>query len=61
MNDLPLTGFTHSNMVYRDHRGRDYMIVRFITTSAIGEFEPNWDEVYSIQYYVIKFVSDFHQ
>jgi hypothetical protein len=38
MNDLPPTGFTHSNMVYRDRRGRDYMIVRFITTYAIGAY-----------------------
>ena len=52
---------------YRGCRGRDCMVVGFISTYAIGayhhyhDFEPHQDEVYSIQYYVIKFVSDLRQ
>jgi hypothetical protein len=46
-------------------RGRDCMIVWFTTTYAISayrcEFESFSGEVYSIQHYVIKFVSDFRQ
>ena len=45
--------------------GRDRMVVGFTTTYAIStyhhlhwEFEPHSGEVYSIQHYVIKFVSD---
>jgi hypothetical protein len=44
------------------------MVVGFITTYAISdyhhyhcEFESHSDEVYSIQHYVIKFVSDLRQ
>jgi len=44
------------------------MVVGFITTCAIGayhhlscELEPHSGEVYSIEHYVIKFVSDFRQ
>jgi hypothetical protein len=44
------------------------MVVGFITTYAIsayyhyrGEFEPHPGEVYSIQHYVIMFVSDMLQ
>ena len=44
------------------------MVVGAITTYAIGaihhthcEFEPRSGEVYSIQHYVIKFVSDLRQ
>jgi hypothetical protein len=47
-------------------RGR--MVVGFTTTYAISaydhkrcEFEPRSGEVYSIQHYVIKFVSDLGQ
>ena len=47
------------------HRARDHMVVRFITTYAISaldqlgyEFEFRSGEVYSIQHFVIKFVSD---
>ena len=52
------------------HQGRcghDRMIVGFINTCAINayhhlcEFEPRSGEVYSIQHYVIKFVSDLRQ
>jgi len=46
------------------HRGRDCMVVRFKTSYAISanhhwrcEFESHSGEVYSIQHYVIKFVS----
>ena len=45
---------------------RDRMVVGFTTTHAISahhhyrcEFESRSDKVYSIQHYVIKFVSDF--
>jgi len=46
--------------------GHDRMVVGFTTTYTIGayhhlscEFESRSGEVYSIQHYVIKFVSDF--
>jgi hypothetical protein len=46
-------------------RGRDLMVVGFTTTYAISayhhercQFESAHGEVYSIQHYVIKFVSD---
>jgi hypothetical protein len=43
-------------------RGRDRMVVGFITTYAIScEFESRSGEVYSIQHYVIKFASDSRQ
>jgi hypothetical protein len=49
----------------RGLRGCDRMVVGFTTTCAIGaylhlhcELEPSSDKVYSIQHYVIKFVSD---
>jgi hypothetical protein len=51
-------------------RGRNGMIVVFITTYAIilvpittkvVSSNPVHDEVYSIQHYVIKFVSDLRQ
>ena len=49
-------------------RGHDRMVAGFITTHAISvyhhkrcEFEPCSGEVYSIQHYVIKFVSDLRQ
>jgi hypothetical protein len=52
----------------RGHRGGDHMLVGFTTTCAIGayhylscEFELRYGEVYSIQHYVIKYVSDFRQ
>jgi hypothetical protein len=58
-------------MSYTFFRGRwdhDRMVVGFITTYAISayhhkrcEFESSSGEVYSIQYYVIKFVSDSRQ
>ena len=49
-------------------RGRDHIVVGFATTHAISayyhyrcEFESRSGEVYSIQQYVIKFVSDLRQ
>ena len=49
----------------RGRRGRDRVVVGFINTYAISayhhlscEFESHSGEVYSIQHYVIKFVSD---
>jgi len=54
--------------VYQGRHARDHMVVGFITTYAITayhhwscEFEPRSGEVYSKQYYVIKFVSDLRQ
>jgi hypothetical protein len=53
---------------YRGRRGRHRMVVGFTTTNAINayhhyrcEFESQSGEVYSIQHYVIKFVSDLQQ
>ena len=47
------------------HKGGRHMVVGFTTTYVISaynhkhcEFEPHSGEVYSIQHYVIKFVSD---
>ena len=37
---------------------RDHMVVGFTTTYAISAYHEYSCEVYSIQYYVIKFVSD---
>ena len=52
----------------RGRRGRDRMVVGFTTTCTISachhfscEFESRSGEVYSIQHYVIKFVSDLCQ
>jgi hypothetical protein len=42
-------------------RGRDRMVVGFITTYAISSNPAPEDEVYSLQHYVIKFVSDLPQ
>ena len=52
----------------RGRRGRDSMVVGFTTTYAISAYHtkvvnsnPVHGEVYSIQHYVIKFVSDWRQ
>ena len=57
-----------SNLVIRGCHGCDRMVVGFTTTCAISayhhyscEFEPRYGEVYSLQHYVIKFVSDVRQ
>jgi hypothetical protein len=49
-------------------RGRDHIVVGFIITYAIStyrhqrcEFESRSGEMYAIQHYVIKFVSDLRQ
>ena len=60
---------THfQNIMASLRRGRDRMVVGFTTIYAISanhhsscEFESLSDEVYSIQHFVIKFVSDFQQ
>jgi len=51
-------------MASRNHRGHDRMVVGFTITYVIGayhhwccRFESLSDEVYSIQHYVIKFVT----
>ena len=55
---------------YAGRRGCDRMVVGFITTCMYAisayrhqscEFEPRSWEMYSIQHYVIKFVSDMRQ
>ena len=55
--------FTHTG-----HRGRDRMVVRFTTICAISAYHtkvvslnPIHGEVYSLQHYMIKFVSDLRQ
>ena len=55
----------HAFSLTNGRRGRDRMIVGFITTYAINayhhkrcEFESRLGEMHSIQHYVIKFVSD---
>ena len=57
----------HQQTSSRGRRGRDRMVVGFTTTYAIGAYH-HWScvafdfrsvEMYSIQHYVIKFVSDF--
>jgi hypothetical protein len=52
----------------RGRRGRDCMVVGFITIYAISafhhlrcEFEPRSSNVKSIQHYVIKLLSDLRQ
>jgi hypothetical protein len=48
----------------RGRRGRDRMVVEFTATCAITKVlssTPVHGEVYSIQHYVIKFVSDLRQ
>jgi len=53
---------------FRDCHGHDRMVVRFTTTYAIIAYH-HWSwalaslsgKVYSIHYYVIKFVSDLRQ
>ena len=55
----------YRNFSIRGRDGRDRMVVGFTTTYGISayrhercEFESRSGEVYSIQHYVIKFVSD---
>ena len=55
-------------LLTRDSHGRDRMVVGFITTYAISayhhlccDFESHSGEVYAIQQYVIKFLSDLRQ
>ena len=53
----------HDIMFFRGRRGGERMVVGFITSYAISryEFESRSGEVYVIQHYVIKFVSDLGQ
>ena len=62
LQDVPLWFFS---FFLRGRHGRDCMVVGFTTIYAISayhhqhcEYKPNSGEVYSIQHYVIKFVSD---
>jgi hypothetical protein len=60
---------TFLSTIIQGHRGRHRMVVGFTTTCAISAYitskveisNPVHDEVYSIQHYVIKFVSDLRQ
>jgi hypothetical protein len=61
-------GQTNNTTIRKQTQNNDGMIVEFITTYAISayhhlrcEFGPRSGEVYSIQNYVIKFVSDLRQ
>ena len=66
-----ITPLVSSNSSYNHNRGRrghDRMVVGFTTIYSIGayhhtrcEFESWSGEVYSVQHYVIKFVSDLRQ
>jgi hypothetical protein len=54
--------------LFRSRRGHVHMVVGFTTTYAINayhhkccEFESHSGEVYSVQHYVIKFVSNLWQ
>ena len=56
------------HILSRGRLGRDCMVVWITTTYVIntyhhqrGQFEPRSGKVYSIQQYLIKFVSDFQQ
>ena len=64
----PLPNKVSSYKVSGARCGRDRTVVRFITSHAISayhhkrcEIESHSSEVYSIQYYVIKFVGDLRQ
>ena len=50
-------------ILYRGCHDHDRMVIGFTTTCAIGAVSSNpvHGEVYSIQHYVIKFVSDLQQ
>ena len=57
-----------NSLRHRGRRGRDPIVVGFTTICAISayhhqrlEFESRSGEVYSIQHYVIKFVSNLRQ
>ena len=60
-----LIHFVYKTILYFLRGGRDLMVVGFITTHAITTnvviSNPAHGEVYSIQHYVIKFVSDLQQ
>jgi hypothetical protein len=45
----------------RARRGRDRVVVAYTTTTNVVSLNPGHGEVYSIQHYVIKFVSDLRQ
>ena len=45
----------------KGRHGRDHMVVGFTTTCTLVSLNPTNSEVYSIQHYVIKFVSDLRQ
>ena len=45
----------------KGRHGCDHMVVGFTTTCTVVSLNPTNSEVYSIQHYVIKFVSDLRQ
>ena len=51
-------GFSTS---HRDRRGRDRIVVGFTTNCTISAYHHYMCEVYSMQHYVIKFVSELRQ
>ena len=70
MSSVPIVClyFKHIQGPTRDRHGRNRMAVGILTTYAISayhhercEFESRSGEVYSIQHYVIKIVSDMRQ
>jgi hypothetical protein len=57
-----------TSTIQSDHRGRDHMVFGFTITYIINAYNHQscgsnrtHGEVYSIQHYVIKFVSDLRQ
>ena len=58
---FPFTKYNHCQGCH----GCDHMVFGFATTCTYAisayEFESHSDEVYSIQHYVIRFVSDLRQ
>ena len=57
-----------TSISFRGRRGRNRIVIEFLTTCGIStyhhkscEFEPRLGTLYSIQHYVIKFVSDLRQ
>ena len=65
MSNLLLKKIFPSYKTKWDRRGRDRMVVGFTTAPAITakvvSSNPTHGEMYSIQHYMIKFVSDLRQ
>ena len=68
IEDEDCVSYTSFQLIHWGRCDRDYVVVGFTTTCAISayhhwssEFESRSIKVYSIQHYVIKFVSDLWQ